>query len=258
MLPAAVAAGDPALSGQPRQVGGPDLGHRGGEQRLAARRLRRDDQVHRLGQQHLLAHVVALSGGRPAVAPTRVAIAIAGDAGGRAGRAGRLGRVGLRLVPEDQRDVHVPGAQHPRRIRRFGLGQPQVHDRVPVAQQRGGGGHDRAERGGEGGQPEPPGAHSAVGRELVLGCVEAADDLGGALGEQPPGIGEPDAPSGPLDELRAGLGLETRQVVADGGLGVVQRVRGRGHRAMPGHGDQHAEPGYVQHGLTIDGIFLSP
>jgi hypothetical protein len=31
-------------------------------------------------------------------------------------------------------------------------------------------------------------------------------------------------------------------------------VRRRGHRPVPGHGDEHAEPGYVQHGLTIEAI----
>jgi hypothetical protein len=25
---------------------------------------------------------------------------------------------------------------------------------------------------------------------------------------------------------------------------------------MPGDGDQHAKPGYVQHGLTIDRVYL--
>jgi len=197
--------------------------------------------VHRLGQQQLLAQVGVVSG----------RIVVAGVA-----RPAGVGRVALRLMPEDQRYVHVPGAQHAHRLRRFGLCQPQVHARVPIAQQRRGGGHDRAERRGERGEPQPAGAHSAVGRELVLGRVEAADDLGGALGEQPAGVGQPDATPGPLDELDAGFGLEAGQVMADRGLCVVQRVCRRGHRAMPGDGDQHAKPRYVQHGLTIDGIYL--
>ena len=59
VLAAPVAAGDPALIGQPGQVGGPQLGHRGRQRRLAAADRRvRHDQVHRLGQQHQLAEVV--------------------------------------------------------------------------------------------------------------------------------------------------------------------------------------------------------
>ena len=77
-----------------------------------------------------------------------------------------------------------------------------------------------------------------------------------ALGEQPPGVGEPDAASGPLDELGPCLRLEPRQVVADRRLRVVQRMRRCGHRAVPGDGHQDAEPGDVQHVLTIDRIYL--
>jgi hypothetical protein len=56
-----------------------------------------EDQLHRLGEQHLLPGI--------------------GDLGGPVDRA-------FRLVSEDQRDVHVPGAQHAQRFWRFGLGQP--------------------------------------------------------------------------------------------------------------------------------------
>jgi hypothetical protein len=42
--------------------------------------------------------------------------------------------------------------------------------------------------------------------ELLGGGVEAFDDVGGPLGEQPARLGEPDAAPGALDELGAGLG----------------------------------------------------
>ncbi len=61
VLTAAVTPGDPPVLRQPRQVGGPQFGHRGRQRRLAAAHRRvRHDQVHRLGQQHLLAEVVLL------------------------------------------------------------------------------------------------------------------------------------------------------------------------------------------------------
>ena len=160
----------------------------------------------------------------------------------------------VRLVPEDQRDVHVPGPQHAERLGRLRLGEPQVEAGVPVMQYRRRGGHDGAERGRERRQPQPSGPQPGEDRELVLGRVETADDLDGPFGEQPARVREPDAAPDPLDELGARLRLEPGQVVADRGLRVVQRVRRRGHRPVPGHGDEHAEPGYVQHGLTIEAI----
>ena len=69
VLAAAVAAGDPALAGQPGQVGRPQLGHRGRQRRFAAADRRvRHDQVHRLGQQHQLAQVVVVGQRRGASA----------------------------------------------------------------------------------------------------------------------------------------------------------------------------------------------
>ena len=173
MLAAPVTAGDPALLRQPGQVGGPQFGHRGRERRLAAAHRRvRHDQVHRLGQQHLLAQIVEVHG--------RLI----------AGRRVPLGPAGLvRLVPEDQRDVHVPGAQHPHRLGRLGLGQPEVDARVPLMQDRGGGGHDRAERRRECRQPQPSGPQPGEDGELVLRRVEPADHLDGTLGQQPARVG---------------------------------------------------------------------
>ena len=43
----------------------------------------------------------------------------------------------VKLVPEDQRDVHVPGSQHAERLRRLRLGEPQVEAGVLVVQHGG-------------------------------------------------------------------------------------------------------------------------
>src|ERR1700743_492838 len=56
--------------------------------------------------------------------------------------------------------------------------------------------------------PSPPRAQPGVGRELVLGRVEPAQDLGGPVGQQPARVGEPDAAPRPLDEAGSGLGPE--------------------------------------------------
>jgi hypothetical protein len=187
----------------------------------------RHDQVHRLRQQQLLAQILRV---RRRCRPVRC------------------------LVAEHQRDVDVAGPQHPHCLGRLRLGQPQVDARVPVVEDRRGGRHDRTQRGRERGQPQSAGPQAGEHRELVLGRVEAADHLGGALGQQPPRVGEPDAAPGPLDQLSAGLRLEPGQVMADRRLGVVQRVRRRGDRSVPGHRDQHTKPGYIQHGPTIDAV----
>ena len=100
---------------------------------------------------------------------------------------------------------------------------------------------------GEGGQPDPALAQPDVRGQLGLGRVQPADDLLGPLGQQAAGVGQPHPPAGPLQQPRAGLGLEPGDVVADRGLGVVQCVGRAGDRAVPGHGDQHPEPGHVQH-----------
>src|SRR5271165_7538216 len=40
--------------------------------------------------------------------------------------------------------------------------------------------------------------------------------------------------------------------MAHRGLRVVERPRRGRDRTVPGHGDQHAQPGYVEHAPTID------
>ena len=96
--------------------------------------------------------------------------------------------------------------------------------------------HERADRRGEAGQPHTAGVQADVGGELRVGGVDAADDLRGAVGQQLPGLGEADPAADPLQELRAGLGLEPGEVVADRGLGVVQLLRRRGDRPVAGDG----------------------
>ena len=47
--------------------------------------------------------------------------------------------------------------------------------------------------------------------------MDAPEDLGGAVGQQLPGPGEPDATADPLQQLRAGLGLQPGEVVVTDG-----------------------------------------
>jgi len=64
-----------------------------------------------------------------------------------------------------------------------------------------------------------------VGGRFGVGGIDPPDDLGGPIGEQLPGLRKPDAATDPLQQLRAGLGLEPCEVVADRRLRVVQLLR---------------------------------
>ena len=111
--------------------------------------------------------------------------------------------------------------------------------------------HERSDRRGEGGQAHAAGGQPDVGGQLRAGGVDAADDLGGAVGQQLPGRGEPDPSADPLQQLRTGLGLEPGEVVGDRRLGVVQLLRRRGDRSMAGDGVDDAQPVDVQHASTL-------
>ena len=90
-----------------------------------------------------------------------------------------------------------------------------------------------------------------MGGELRVGGVDASDDLGGAVGQQLPGRGEPDAAADALEQLRAGLGLEPGEVVGDRRLGVVQFPRRRRDRSVARDGVDDAQSSDVQHASTL-------
>ena len=90
-----------------------------------------------------------------------------------------------------------------------------------------------------------------MGGELRVGGIDASDDLGGAVGQELPGRGEPDAAADSLQQLCAGLGLEPGEVVGDRRLGVVQFPCRRGDRSVAGDGVDDAQPSDVQHGSTL-------
>jgi hypothetical protein len=88
-------------------------------------------------------------------------------------------------------------------------------------------------------------------RELGVGGLDAAEDLGRPVGQQPAGRGEPDPAADPLQQLRAGLGLEPGEVMGHRRLRVVQLPRRRGDRAVAGDGVDDAQPGDVEHASTL-------
>src|SRR3954451_12305980 len=87
--------------------------------------------------------------------------------------------------------------------------------------------------------------------ELRVGGIDAAEDLGRAVGQQLPGRGEPDTAADALQQLRAGRLLEPTEVVGDGRLRVVQLLRRCGDRARAGDGIDDPQPVDVQHPSTL-------
>jgi len=87
--------------------------------------------------------------------------------------------------------------------------------------------------------------------QLRAGGIDAADDLRRTIGQQLPGRGEPDPSADPLQQLRAGLGLEPGEVMGDRRLGVVQLLSRRGDRSVARDGVDDAQPVDVEHASTV-------
>jgi hypothetical protein len=163
--------------------------------------------------------------------------------------AGRLG-LGL-VVAEDDRDLDLAGPQQLERLGRMRVGQADLQAWMRGGQPRHRVRDERPDGRGEPGQAHPPGAQPHVSGELCVGGIDAADDLGCAIGQQLPGRGETDAAADPLEQLRAGLGLQPGDVVGDRRLGVVQLPGRRGHRSVACDGVDDPQPIDVQHALTL-------
>jgi hypothetical protein len=116
--------------------------------------------------------------------------------------------------------------------------------------------HERSDRRGEAGEAHPAGGQADVSGQLGAGGVDAPDDLRRALRQQLPGRREPDPAAHPLQQLRAGLGLEPREVMGDRRLGVVQLLRCRRDRSVTRDGVDDAQPVDIQDG--IDSIYEFP
>jgi hypothetical protein len=162
------------------------------------------------------------------------------------------GRLGFGVVvAEDDRELHLAGAQQLDRLGRMRVDQADLQARVPGGQRGHDLRHERPEGGGEAGQAHATGGQADVGGELRAGGVDAPEDLGRALGQQLPGRGEADAAADPLQQLRAGLGLQAPDVVGHRRLGVVQLLGGLRDRSGAGDGVDDAQAGDVEHPSTL-------
>src|SRR5689334_17787568 len=155
-------------------------------------------------------------------------------------------RLGL-VVAEYHRDIDLSGAQELERFGRVQINQADLQSRVIVRERRYCRWDERTERRGKAGQAHSAGGQAYLGRKLSLGRVYPSDDLGRPVGEQLSGMGETDTPADPLQQLRAGLGLQPGQVMTHRWLRVVQRLGRLGDRSVSGDGVDHSEPDQVKH-----------
>ena len=108
-------------------------------------------------------------------------------------------------------------------------------------------GHDRRRRGLEGGHPEAAPAEPGDGLELGLRLAELGEDGVGVAHDGLAGVREADAAGTALDQRGAGLALERRDLLGDGGLGEGERLGRGGERAPGGDLAQHAHTADVEH-----------
>ena len=145
----------------------------------------------------------------------------------------------------------LPGAQQAERLGWMGVGQGDLEAGMALGEGRQGVGHEQPmaeEKPASRTRPafRPTCADSSAPAASSRPRISAA-----AGGEELPGRSEPDAAPDPLQELRAGLGLEPGEVVADRGLGAAQLLRRRGDRSAACDGVDDPEPGEVEHSSSL-------
>src|SRR5207245_5696021 len=86
----------------------------------------------------------------------------------------------------------------------------------------------------EGGEAKAAGARLHVRGELLLGVRDASEDRIGVSEQDLAGLREPRALAIAFDQDRPGFALERRDLLADRGLRIGERVRGGRERAALG------------------------
>ena len=96
-----------------------------------------------------------------------------------------------------------------------------------VAEARDGGGHEPGERGGEGADPQPGALGVGGDGELLAGELEALGDGVGVLEQDLALAGESQAAGLAVQQPRADLALQRRDLVGDRRLGERELAGGR-------------------------------
>ena len=97
----------------------------------------------------------------------------------------------------------------------------------------------------EAGEAKPPGAQALDLVEFLLSVVEAGEHRLGVGDQRPAGVGEPGRSGTALEQPDSDLALERGDLLADGWLGVVERLGGRGDRSPRCDLCQRAQPAQI-------------
>ena len=111
--------------------------------------------------------------------------------------------------------------------------------------------HDRGGGGLERGEPQAAAADAVDGLQLGLGLGEPRHDRVGVPHERLARLGEADAARVALHERAAGLALERRDLLADGGLGEAQRLGGGAERAAESDLPEDPHTANVKHQFLL-------
>ena len=122
---------------------------------------------------------------------------------------------------------------------------------MPAPELGDGGRQQRGRRAEEGDDAQVPAAQPGDGLELALGGVEAGEDRLGVGDERGAGVGQSHAARAALDELRAGLALESGDLLRDRRLGVGERLGRGGERAARGDLAQDPQALHIEHKTSL-------
>ena len=136
------------------------------------------------------------------------------------------------LVLLGDRDVEPAAREHRQRL--LGLELDQLHAQVRVLrrQPHERRHHERARRGLERGHAHDAADHSRLAREVGLELLERGEHAAGARREHAAGVGQLQPPPGLAEQLDAGLALQLRELLGDGGGRECERLGGARDRPL--------------------------
>ena len=145
------------------------------------------------------------------------------------------------LELEQQRDVELAGRQARGDFLGLARGQRELDLGVLGAEYRARERHQRRAGRRERRHPQLPASQPGDRGHLGLGRVQPGDDPLGVLQQHLAGRREPHPSRQPLEQRDPGLGLQRRDLLRDGRLGVGESVGGRRERTAVGNLDQDAK-----------------
>ncbi len=140
-----------------------------------------------------------------------------------------------------------PGVQARRDLLGLALGERQLDLGVLGTKERDGKRHQRRARGRERRHAQLATAQAGDRLHVRLRCGYPPEDPLGVSEQGFAGRRQADAARQALDERDAGLSLECRDLLRDGGLGVGELLGGSGDRALPGNLDENLETAELKH-----------